>query len=235
VPLLAGASPHHGDSATMVACRAEFLSAGHYRFIDRALIESAAAVAPGLVVDAGAGTGAHLAAVLDARPGDLGLALDISKPALRRAARCHPRAGAVLADAWQPWPLAAGCAAVVLDVFAPRHAAATAEVLRPDGLLLVVTPLPDHLAELRAALQLLQVDPAKDRRIAAELDPVLHAERSRMLRTQLRLRRPEVGALVGMGPSARHLEPARLAEQISALPEPVVVTAAVRLTIYRRR
>src|SRR5262245_3097504 len=63
--LTANPVAHTGDSAEMVEARGAFLAAGHYDFIAGAL---AAAVPPtrGLVVDIGAGTGYHLAAVLDA-------------------------------------------------------------------------------------------------------------------------------------------------------------------------
>ena len=64
-----------------------------------------------LVLDAGTGTGCYLAGVLDALPAATGLGLDVSKPALRRAARAHPRAGAVLADLWRPLPVADAAAA----------------------------------------------------------------------------------------------------------------------------
>lgn len=69
VNLAAGRAPHSGDTAEMVAARAEFLAAGHYDFITTALCEAARTAYPGgLIVDAGAGTGHHLAAVLDAVP-----------------------------------------------------------------------------------------------------------------------------------------------------------------------
>jgi 23S rRNA (guanine745-N1)-methyltransferase len=106
--LTAGRQPHAGDSAAMVADRAAFLAAGHYDFIADAA-GRAAARRTRLVVDAGAGTGYYLARVLDARPARR-LGLDVAKPALRRAARAHPRAAAVLADLWRPLPLADGCA-----------------------------------------------------------------------------------------------------------------------------
>src|SRR5215475_13533579 len=66
VDLTAGPVRHEGDGAEMVAARAAFLDAGHYGFISAGL--AAASSGPGLVVDVGAGTGAHLAAVLEARP-----------------------------------------------------------------------------------------------------------------------------------------------------------------------
>src|SRR3954453_17777493 len=143
--LSAGRMPHVGDSAQMVADRAAFLAAGHYDFIAQALADAAEG---DFVLDAGTGTGNYLARVLDALPGAAGLGLDVSKPALRRAAKAHPRAAAVLADLWRPLPVADQAASVILDVFAPRNGAEFRRVLRPDGKLLVVTPGPDHLGEL---------------------------------------------------------------------------------------
>src|SRR5262245_55462167 len=56
--LSAGRLPHVGDTAAMVADRADFLAAGHYDFIAAALAD--AARTDGLVVDAGTGTGYYL-------------------------------------------------------------------------------------------------------------------------------------------------------------------------------
>lgn len=189
--------------------------------------------APPLVVDAGAGTGRHLAAVLDALPHAVGLALDVSKPALRRAARAHPRAGAARCDTWHGLPLADGTATLLLNVFAPRNGAEFHRVLRPDGALLVVTPAADHLTELVERLGLLRVDRAKQDRVSTSLAGRFTEVRAAVHRWEVRLRHSEVRTLVGMGPSAWHTAPARLAEQIAALPEPVRVTAAVRLAVYR--
>ncbi|NES26612.1 23S rRNA methyltransferase [Micromonospora terminaliae] len=259
VNLLAGRAPHTGDSAEMVAARADFLAAGHYAPIAAALAAAAVRVAdrvravgpparfvpadvpPGdagpypLVLDAGAGTGWYLAAVLAALPDAVGLALDVAKPALRRAARSHPRAAAALADTWQRLPLADRSATVLLNVFAPRNGAEFHRVLDPAGALLVVTPAADHLAELVDALDLLRVDPAKADRVAGSLSAHFTEESATEHRARLELGRTEVATLVGMGPSAWHADPARLAEQITALPEPVPVTLAIRLAVHRPR
>ncbi|MFG1801938.1 putative RNA methyltransferase [Micromonospora carbonacea] len=253
VDLLAGRAPHAGDTAEMVAARADFLAAGHYDPVSAALAATARAAledtpaadggaesgggvgAYPLVVDAGAGTGRHLAAVLAALPDAVGLALDVSKPALRRAARAHPRAAAALADTWRRLPLADGSVAVLLDVFAPRNGAEFRRVLHPAGVLLVVTPAGDHLAELVDALDLLKVDPDKTDRVAGSLVDHFDRAAETVLRARLDLTAPEVATLVGMGPSARHTDPAVLAARIAALPEPVGVTLAVRLGVYRPR
>jgi 23S rRNA (guanine745-N1)-methyltransferase len=41
--------------------------------------------------------------------------------------------------------------------------------------------------------------------------------------------------LVGMGPSARHIDPATLAGRIEMLPPAVSVTGAVEVRVYMRR
>lgn len=246
VNLLAGRAPHSGDSAEMVAARADFLTAGHYDPVSDALAAAATQAvqhlrevssldAYPLVVDAGAGTGRYLGAVLAALPDAVGLALDVSKPALRRAARVHPRAAAALADTWQRLPLADGSTAVLLNVFAPRNGAEFHRVLDPAGTLLVVTPAADHLTELVEALDLLRVDPDKADRVAASLGGHFTPVSSTVHRAELALTRPEVATLVGMGPSAWHTNPTALAERLAALPEPVRVRVAVRLDAYRRR
>ncbi|MFB9235087.1 putative RNA methyltransferase [Plantactinospora siamensis] len=190
---------------------------------------------PDLVVDAGAGTGRYLAAVLEAAPDAVGLALDVSKPALRRAARAHRRASAALADTWRGLPVADGAARLVLNVFAPRNGAEFARVLCPDGLLLVVTPAADHLGALVDRLGLLRVDPDKADRVADSLAGRFEPVRRDLHRYDLRLDRPAVRTLVGMGPSAWHTEPARLAAALERLPEPVPVTVSVELAGYRPR
>jgi 23S rRNA (guanine745-N1)-methyltransferase len=222
--LSAGRLPHTGDSAEMVADRAGFLAAGHYSFIADAL---AGHPADGLVLDAGTGTGDYLARVLDAAPGATGLGLDVSKPALRRAAKAHPRAAAVLTDLWRPLPVADAVAGVVLNVFAPRNGPEFHRVLRPDGVLLVVTPAADHLAELIAAHGLIQVDPDKAARVSGSLGEHFALASSVTLRRELTLTAAEARTLIGMTPSARHV-PA------DGLPtHGLTVTAAVDVAAYR--
>jgi 23S rRNA (guanine745-N1)-methyltransferase len=226
-----------GDTAEMVAARADFLAAGHYAPIAAALAEAAAGAHgadAGLVVDLGAGTGYYLAQVLDALPGAVGAALDISKFALRRAARAHPRAGAVVCDAWRPLPLADGCADLLLNVFAPRNGPEIHRVLRPGGRVLLVSPTTRHLGELVDALGLLAVDEEKDRRIEEKLSPWLVPVGREEVEFELRLSHRDAAAVVGMGPNAWHTRPEALAAALAGLPEPVAVTGSVRVAVYQR-
>jgi 23S rRNA (guanine745-N1)-methyltransferase len=231
VDLTAGRSVHTGDSADMVTAREALLDAGHFDVVSDAVAAVASGVpGAGLILEAGAGTGRYLARALG--PHRVGLAVDVSKAALRRAARIDPRVGAVRADVWQGLPVRDGCADVVLDIFAPRSGAEFARVLRPGGVLVVVTPGPGHLAELVAALGMVGVDPAKPERLAAGLRPWFTPRDTVPLRAELALDRAAAAALVGMGPSAWHTDPAMVAATLAGMPEPITATLEVRLSTW---
>jgi 23S rRNA (guanine745-N1)-methyltransferase len=220
-----------GDTAAMVAARADFLGRGHFGPLADLVAGRAAALAPaeGCVLDAGAGTGYYLASVLDRLPGRRGVALDVSRHALRRAARAHPRAGALGWDVWRSLPVRTGAVGVLLNVFAPRNGAEFHRVLRPDGVLIVVTPDEHHLRELVAPLGLLTVDERKADRLAETLEGRFRPVGRWPLEVPLRLTRAEVAALVGMGPSAWHEDPRA---RVSSLAEPVGVTAAFEVRAF---
>jgi 23S rRNA (guanine745-N1)-methyltransferase len=225
------------DTAAMVAARADFLDGGHFAPLAELVAGQAAERAPGegCVLDAGAGTGHYLGAVLDRLPGRQGVALDISKHALRRAARAHPRIGALTWDVWRPLPVRTGAVSVLLDVFAPRNAPEFHRVLRPDGVLIVVTPAAHHLAELVGPLELLTVDPRKAERVADTVGERFTPSGSRSLELPMLLTHEEVAALVAMGPSAWHTRHEVLRARIAALPESVPVTAAFEMRVFDAR
>jgi 23S rRNA (guanine745-N1)-methyltransferase len=226
--------PGAGDTAAMVEAREAFLGAGHFRRMTGALVEEALGVeAAGAVVDVGAGTGHHLAYVLAAPPARIGLALDSSTAALRRAARIHPRAAAVGADAWKPFPLRDGVAAIVLSVFAPRNPAEMGRVLAPGGVLLAVTPTTRHLAELVGPLGLLSVPDDKEDRLDEQLSAAFELTGRRTIEQAMFLTREECGQLVRMGPSAWHVDEAAVDERLARLPDPLTVTASTTVSVFR--
>ncbi|MBT1621941.1 hypothetical protein KK101_04495 [Curtobacterium flaccumfaciens pv. oortii] len=218
------------DTPEMVDARLRFLGRGHYAPVERALADAVAeATAPGIVLDVGSGPGTYLAHALDAAhvpdgaDGRLGVALDLSAIAIRRAARVHERAGAVVGDVTERLPVVDHAAAVVLDVFAPRNQTEYARVLHPDGVLVVVTPRTGHLAELAEAT--ISVDPEKERRLHDSLTPSFVLRSSEDLTWTMDLSAEDVHDVVHMGPSHHHVAP-------DAAFAPATVTAAVTVSTW---
>jgi 23S rRNA (guanine745-N1)-methyltransferase len=165
----------------------------------------------------------------------VGLAIDSSTAALRRAARAHPRAAAIGWDLTERWPVRDGTAGVVLNVFAPRNAAEYARVLRRDGRLLVVVPGPGHLGELVDRLGLIGVDVAKPARLAATLDPLFELVGEKAVGYHVDLTRHQARWVVAMGPNAWHLSADLLAGGVAGLPELTRVRVDAVLKSYRPR
>lgn len=222
------------DSAAMVAARFDFLSAGHYRPLAETVAGLAApflAETGSAVLDSGTGTGHYLRALLD-RVAAAAIGIDISKFALRRAARLNPEAVNLVGDVWQPLPVADDAVDVVTVVFAPRNAAEFARVLRPGGRLIVVTPRPGHLAEIAGQTGMLGIEPAKEERLAATLAGHFHAHEGRDLDLDLRLAPADVANLALMGPAGHHLDPASLAARVAGLPARTAVSARFRIGVF---
>ena len=228
------------DTASMVEARDNFLDAGHYEPLARKVAALAASALPSertsteppLIVDAGTGTGYYLRHILDAGTGHSdSVGLDISKFALRRAARRNPATVNLVWDIWQPLPIAARAADVVVVVFAPRNAVEFARILRRDGLLIVVTPLPGHLAEIAEETGMLGIQPEKDAALQQSLGGHFRAADVQELRYEMMLDPDDVAHVALMGPSGHHLDPAVLARRAGSK-EPVIVTAAFRISTF---
>jgi 23S rRNA (guanine745-N1)-methyltransferase len=234
-----------GDTPAMVAARAGFLARGHYARLADAVgglvarhLRSHDPAEPGCVVDVGCGTGYYLGRLRDrlladgAAPPCL-FGTDVSKHAVRTAAKAHRDATFLVADTRTGIPLADHTAVAVLDVFAPREPAELARLLAPDGLLVVVTPGPAHLAELADRVALVGIQPEKQRAVADGLAPWFRPRRTRRLRYPMELTGPAAAELARMGPSAWHLTPAALAgaERLDRL----TVTADFHVGTYAAR
>ncbi|MBP2189295.1 putative RNA methyltransferase [Nocardia goodfellowii] len=232
VSLLTGASTKMtGDTPAMLDARAAFQGGGHFAPIADAV---AAALAPAaepaaVVLEIGAGTGYYLARALDAAPAARGIALDVAKAAARRSARAHPRAAAILADAWRGLPLRDDTTHRVVSVFAPRNPAEVARVLRADGRFVVATPTARHLGELVGPLGMVTVDPDKDRRLGESMAGHFELLERVVVDYPMKLDRADVAHVVGMGPSAFHDD----SRDLTALPESLEVTASVSVSTYR--
>ena len=226
-----------GDRPDMIAARERFLGAGHYAALADSLAGAAAAIASRAgaeagILDVGAGPGYYAARVLDRIPGAVGIALDASKAAAKRAARAHPRLGAIVADASRELPIRSGSIAVALSVFAPRGAVEIQRVLAPRGGWLVALPAAGHLRELVRPLGLLHVEENKPERLRERVGGRFELVGEQRVERKLELDADDAADVVRMGPSAFHLAPDAIARRVARLGRfPASVTASFR--VYR--
>lgn len=233
------------DTAEMVAARHDFLSAGHYAPLQELVSHQAASMLgsvssgmPGAlkgsrpaILDAGTGTGHYLRKVLDTVPEAVAVGLDISKFALRRAARLNPDAVNLTWDIWQPLPIADSCMDLVMVVFAPRNAPEFARVMRKGGTLLVVTPLPGHLAEIAERTGMLGIEENKEQRLTEAIAGHFVPDGGTDLEFRLRLEPEAVVDAAVMGPAGHHIR--RDALRLAAAEGMTEATARFRVSLFK--
>lgn len=195
-----------GDDREMVAARAAFLERGYYAPLRQALeelvLEASAHLEGPVLLDSGCGEGYYTAGMLRAleraghRPRAAGI--DISKYALRRAAKRLPEGEFAVASAYR-LPLADASADLLTNVFSPLCPEEFARVLRPGGRFLYVVPSPRHLWEMKQVLY----DRPYENGVKREDYPGFRWLEAVPLRYSVHLDRSEdVMALFGMTPYA---------------------------------
>lgn len=159
-------SKQPGDSKEMILSRAHFLDQGYYQSISEQVNEAMLACMTAgehtgieTLLDAGCGEGYYLTRLREALTSHTlsqqcslqFVGLDISKVAIQRAARRSKQITWIVASV-ASLPLMEASCSVVLSVFAPISVTEFTRVLKPQGNLILVTPGPSHLYELRELL-----------------------------------------------------------------------------------
>lgn len=224
-----------GDTKVMLQARRRFLEMGYYGPLSRAVNEQVAARLVGqtavTIVDAGCGEGWYLGQ-LQQRLADVTgcfFGVDVAKSAVQMAAKRYPAAQFVVADVWQKLPFADASVAVLLNLFAPRHAAEFARVLASEGLLLIVIPQPHHLQQLSEKLGLLDIEAEKQQKIVAQLADSFTLQVIEPVTIEMGLDRTALENLVQMTPYYRHLTTA-VQDRVAALVHEQVTAAFDILT-----
>lgn len=140
-------SKQPGDNLDMVQARRAFLSTDHYQFLQSAIANIVQAYAPASVIDLGCGEGFYtqkIAKVCDAHI----YGVDISKSAIKYAAKRYPSCHFSVASISQA-PFAQNSADVLISIFAPLFEQELARLAKKDGMLVVASPGPWHLRELK--------------------------------------------------------------------------------------
>jgi 23S rRNA (guanine745-N1)-methyltransferase len=224
----------------MLAARRRFLDAGYYEPLAKMIaeraadaVEAASSASGKGIVEVGSGTGYYIR-YLRARlpPDDAYVGIDISKEALKVAARAEPRVTYALADVKRRIPILDGAALVLLDIFAPRNSKEFRRVLADDGALVVVVPDTAHMAELVHRFGLLKVPEDKAAEVTRELGDDLRLSDRQSVSYELRLPTRAAHDMIAMGPSARHVDLRKIERELD---HEVTVTASFIALEFRRR
>lgn len=157
------------------------------------------------ILDAGCGEGYYLRYLqsnLDARQNYIGI--DVSKDAIRMAAKAHQKGTFIVANLKEPIPFASNAIDIVLSIFAPKNPKEFARMMVPAGLLIVVIPQENHLQPLTNILELLSIDKNKYSQIIDQFKPCFDFKQKVDICYSVQLTLEEIELVVNMGPNAWH-------------------------------
>ena len=139
-----------GDNKEMVAARRRFLEGGYFEPIADKLVEYARglAIENPRVLDAGCGEGYYLKALHKAMPSAEMAGIDISKWAIKAAAKSQKKISWAVASNKQ-LPFAGNSLDLILCLFGFPFWESFRSSLGEGGYVLLVDPAPEHLWELR--------------------------------------------------------------------------------------
>lgn len=140
-------SSHPGDDAAMIQARRRFFDSGAYEPLAELIAKSAILNQQSAILDCGCGEGHFLGALSGQRFG-----VDISKEAIRCAAKRYKDVQWIVANGMRNLPFADHSMDFILSILAPRNPEEFARILKPDGTLIIGVPGPNHLIELRSLL-----------------------------------------------------------------------------------
>lgn len=140
-----------GDNSEMMQARRAFLQAGWYARVAEQTAAMLRALQPQQLLDLGCGEG-YYSGILQQQLAPQQLhGIDISKAAIRFAAKHYPQAHFAVASAYQ-LPFAAEQFDAIVRIYAPSLLSELQRVLKVGGHLLTVTPAPAHLLQIKQAL-----------------------------------------------------------------------------------
>lgn len=203
-------SKNPGDTPEAVLARRQFLSAGFYEPLKDALPAIIHQYKPSVdvLVDIGCGEGYYTTGL--ASVAKQVVAVDIAKSAVQIAAKAdkqqHAQQGSHSNITWvvgtgAVLPVADGVVDVCTSLFSPLPVAQMIRVLCDDGLLVMATPAPAHLYEMRQALfgEVIAHTPQK---FIQTLSPEFVLLGEHHIEHEFVLNRTQLGALIAMTPYA---------------------------------
>ena len=261
VNLLRRPSKLPSDTKDMLMARRRFLARGYYQPLAEAISATVRDWLPahgnggqveGGILDAGCGEGYFTRAVAqvvaDTFPERQVYGVDLSRDAVRLAGVARPAPdGATPAIREPVWavsnirerlPFADASMAAIINVFAPHNAQEFGRLLQPAGLLLMIVPDAQHLAEARDPLRLLTIQPDKRSHLLAQVGDHFSLAKEQSLTYEMTLdamaqddlRRMTPQKPIGRGAPATEITPLE-----SGAPTLLVTRAAFLLFALERR
>jgi 23S rRNA (guanine745-N1)-methyltransferase len=216
-----------GDDERMVAARRRFLDAGHFAPLRVELVATLTQACErdiGSAVDLGCGEGYFTDAVASVASNTYGI--DVSKAAIRAAARRYPSTTFVVASS-RRLPLVDGSFDAATAILAPVDPDVL-RVLADDGVVVRVSPGPDHLRALR---DLTYSQARSHRRAVTQLPGVEHVS-ERLVRFTFDTDRNARADLIAMTPM---LHRTREDQRERALaPERLTIEAGFWIDVFKR-
>ena len=140
-----------GDNKDMMSARRDFLHAGWYAPLASAVSAMLSTLAPATLLDLGCGEGYYSAHIKHALASCRVYGVDISKTAIKFAAKANKNIDFSVASAYQ-LPFADNSFDAIVRIYAPSKAEELQRLIKPQGHLLTVTPGPNHLVQIKQAV-----------------------------------------------------------------------------------
>lgn len=148
-------SKNPGDDKQMVAARCAFLDKGYYAPLRDTLAELSARLTAHIpspvLFDSGCGEGYYTAGLAQALPNAQIAGIDISKFAVKRAAKRVKQGEFAVASAYH-LPIPDGSVHLLTNIFSPLSVEEFARVLVPGGYFVYVVPSERHLWQMKQVL-----------------------------------------------------------------------------------
>ncbi|EPC5391420.1 TPA: 23S rRNA (guanine(745)-N(1))-methyltransferase [Serratia liquefaciens] len=227
-------SKQPGDSTEMMQARRAFLDGGFYRPLQQRvaeLLDEALAPDAQALLDIGCGEGyytAEVAARLTQQRNMTLYGLDVAKVAIRYAAKRYPAVSFCVASSHR-LPFADASLDAILRIYAPCKAEELARVVKPDGVVVTVSPGPRHLYQLKEQVyQQVQLHAEQNEQFAG-----FDCERVESLAYPMTLPGEQAANLLQMTPFAWRASP-EVQQRLSASETFLCETDFV-IALYRRR